>query len=105
MTELRNMSEQSEQKEKPYPEYPAYCSEYAPKIKVERMDIWDKPIVILWLVISGFLVLASLIGFIVMYANDITVEQILIAMFAIGSVSTACLIVYWLTFHDIKGEC
>ena len=102
MTGLRNMSEeQSRDEERPYP---AYGMQYQP-LGVKKWDIWDNPFILLWLAISGILVLASIIGFIVMYANDITVEQILIAMFAIGSVSTACLIVYWLTFHDIKGGC
>jgi len=99
MMELRNMSEESEQPVTPYPAYPSYGPRYVAK----KLNIWDNPITLLWLVISGFLLSASIIGFIVMYANEITVEQILIAMFAIGSVSTACLIVYWLTFHDIKG--
>ena len=96
------MSEEPEQTEKPYP---AYGPQYGPRYMAKKLNIWDNPFILLWLVISGFLVSASIIGFIVMYAKDITVEQILIAMFAIGSVSTACLIVYWLTFHDIKGEC
>ena len=90
----------SEEQPKPQEPYPHYGPQY--QYGESKFDIWGKPIVILWLVISVVLILASIIGVIVIHADEITIEQVLIAMCGTGSVSTMAFIFYWLTYHDFK---
>lgn len=99
---MRNMNNESQSEEK-VPAYPVYGPNYGSS-GVKKINIWKDPLVRLWIVISGFLTIGSAIGFFVIYAKEITVEQLLVAMFCVGSVSTIFLVVYWLTFHDIKSE-
>ena len=92
------MSEEQPKPQEPYPHY-------GPQRRYDdetKFDIWGKPIVILWLVISVVLILASIIGVIVIHADEITIEQVLIAMLALGSASIAVFTFYWLEFHDFK---
>ena len=90
----------SEEQPKPQEPYPHYGPQY--QYGESKFDIWGKPIVILWLVISVVLILASIIGVIVIHADEITIEQVLIAMLALGSASIAVFTFYWLEFHDFK---
>ena len=99
------MSEEQPEPQGPHPRYdpqgpyPNYAPQYQPMFN----NIWDKPIIILWLVISGVLILASVIGVIVIHADEITIERVLIAMLALGSASIVVFIFYWLAFEDFNG--
>jgi len=89
---------QEQPSEESVPQYPTYGPQYAR----EKIDIWKNTYTLAWLVVSAILILASVIGYGVMYADQITTEHILAGLLIVGVSSMIVFLLYALSFHDFK---